>query len=121
MTLVLMVFAGGLGACLRFMIDGTIRERVGGHFPWGTQLINVLGSALLGALAAGLVGGLDHRWMLIVGTGFCGGFTTLSTSSVEAVRLIQAKEHKLAFAHLIGGAAACIAAAALGYWAATLL
>lgn len=117
MNLVLMALLGGVGAVCRFVLDAVVRARRPGHFPSGTLVVNVLGSLLLGALA-GLVlrGGADPDLRLVLGTGFCGGFTTFSTASLECVRLVQAGRRALALAYLLGGAACCLAAAALGFW-----
>lgn len=85
---------GGLGAVTRFVADGLIRAALGRKFPWATLIINVTGSFLLGILT-GLVlyrhGSMNTK--LIVGTGFCGGYTTFSTASFETARLIE--EHRL--------------------------
>lgn len=85
-----MIVCGGLGAAARFVVDGGIRRRASTSLPIGTLVINVVGSFALGLLA-----GLSryHRAsgdvVLVLGTGFCGGFTTFSTASVQTVRLIQ--------------------------------
>lgn len=115
MNLVLMAVLGGLGAVCRFVIDAVVRARRTGDFPSGTLLVNVLGSLLLGALT-GLVlrDGVDPDLRLVLGAGFCGGFTTFSTASLECVRLVQAGRAGLALGYLLGGAACCLAAAALG-------
>ena len=90
MIALLLVLAGGVGAGARFVADGAVRGRWAADFPLGTLLINVSGSLLLGVLT-GLV--LFHQspadLRLVLGTGFCGGFTTFSTASFETVRLVQ--------------------------------
>lgn len=84
--------AGGLGAALRMILDTLITTmitgRTGATFPWGTLVINVIGSFALG-LIIGLVGEAPAPpWLFIVGAGLLGGFTTFSTASLETVRLL---------------------------------
>jgi CrcB protein len=58
--------------------------------------------------------GASHDWLMVVGTGFCGGYTTFSTAMVETVRLIQAGDLRRATANAVGSVLLCLAAAALG-------
>ena len=88
--IVLIALAGGLGAATRFVVDGEIRRRFSSTFPWATVTINVTGSLLLGVLAGVvLFHGSPDDLRLIAGVGFCGGYTTFSTATVETVRLAQ--------------------------------
>lgn len=109
--------AGGLGALSRFITDGLIRTVVGRQFPWATILINVSGSLVLGILT-GLVlyhhGNEDIK--LILGTGFCGGYTTFSTASFEAVRLIEKRRFLSSFFHVLANMGLALIAAWLGLW-----
>ncbi|GAB3620707.1 fluoride efflux transporter CrcB [Glutamicibacter endophyticus] len=109
--------AGGLGACCRLVLDGAVRSRVAGAFPWGTVLINLLGSFLLGLLT-GLVSVqiLPEAIRLVVGVGFLGGFTTFSTASFETVRLLQARKWVAGMLNGLGVMAATGVLAALGLW-----
>lgn len=82
--------AGGVGAVSRFVSDGLIRTLLGRNFPWATLIINVSGSFILGVITGVVLyhnGSTDMN--LIIGVGFCGGFTTFSTASFETVRLIE--------------------------------
>ncbi len=90
MTAVLLSLAGALGAVCRLAVDGLVRARFGGRFPLGTMSINVGGSLLLGVLT-GLVlfHGAPGAVQTVLGTGFCGGYTTFSTASFETVRLAE--------------------------------
>lgn len=107
--------AGGLGAALRFVVDGLLRTVLGRTFPWGTLIINISGSFVLGILT-GLVlhGRLDINTMLVVGTGFCGGFTTFSTASFEAVRLLEERRIRAFMMQIIGNVGLCLLAVTLG-------
>lgn len=116
MNLLLMALLGGIGAVARFVTDAAIRRRLSVGLPVGTLAINLLGSLVLGALMSGVVrGGLDPDVRLVLGTGFCGGFTTFSTASVEVVRLAQAGRPTAALTHLLANALGCLLAAFLGY------
>jgi fluoride exporter len=82
--------AGAAGALARFVVDGAVRTRWAPAFPWATLAINVSGSLVLG-LVTGIVLFDDAPNLVrtVVGTGFCGGYTTFSTASFETVRLVQ--------------------------------
>ncbi|NEM90681.1 fluoride efflux transporter CrcB [Galbitalea soli] len=109
--------AGGVGAALRFFVDGLVRSRWPAGFPVGTALINVSGSLVLG-FVAGLLGhgALPPGWELVLGTGLMGGYTTFSTASVESVRLIQARRYAAGALNLFGVLVLAVAAGALGLW-----
>lgn len=114
--------AGGLGAVARFLLDGAIGRRYRTLFPWATFTINVSGSLALGLLTALAAGSLlSSEWALIFGTGFLGGYTTFSTNSYETARLLGEKRFVASLANAMGTLAACVGAAALGYWAGALL
>lgn len=121
MTVILLAVAGGVGAGLRFFVDGLVRARVRTALPLGTILINVAGSLLLGLLS-GLVSGhyASTAVGLVLGTGLLGGFTTFSTASVETVRLVQGGRTGLAVVNALGTMVVCVLAAAAGF-ALTLL
>ena len=114
-AVVALAVAGSAGTVARFLLDGVAGARFGRRLPWGTLLINVSGSLLLGFLT-GLVlfQGAPGRLTLIAGTGFCGGYTTFSTASVETVRLLQDGRRGAALVSGLGGLAATIAAGGLG-------
>ncbi|OFI39975.1 chromosome condensation protein CrcB [Arthrobacter sp. SW1] len=115
MTVFLMALAGGAGAAARFLVDGLVRTRFRTALPWGTILINVSGSLLLGLLA-GLVlrNHAAPQLQLVLGTGFLGGYTTFSTASVETARLLQSGRAGLALFNALGTMVAGAAAAAAG-------
>lgn len=112
--------SGGLGAALRFLIDGLIRTRTRGSYPFGTMVINVTGSLLLG-LVTGLAvtAVLPEDIRLLVGTGFLGGYTTFSTASFETIRLAEDRRTVAAVTNGIGTLILSVGAAAAGYMVAT--
>jgi CrcB protein len=114
-TFLLICIAGGLGSALRYAVDAAVTPRVRAPFPVATMLINVSGSLLLGLLT-GLAAttGLPREWLLVLGGGLLGGYTTFSTASVEAVRLLRSRRVVAAVAYGLGVAVLAVAAAALG-------
>ncbi|PRY14149.1 fluoride efflux transporter FluC [Kineococcus rhizosphaerae] len=118
---VLLALCGGLGAACRFALDGAVRARWPSRFPWGILLVNALGSLLLGFLTGLVAGGADARWRLVLGVGFCGGFTTFSTAMTDTVRLVRERAWRLAAGNLVGTLATTVLAAACGYGIADLL
>lgn len=94
MIALLVALAGGLGAVTRFVVDAEIGRRTPRFgIPLGTAVINVTGSFLLGWITGWwATHGGDPGLKLALGTGFMGGYTTFSTASVEAARLLRAGE-----------------------------
>ena len=95
--------AGALGTLGRWGVIVLTKRLVGEEFPWGTLLVNVLGSALLG-----LVLGLVEREALLsrnaataIGVGFLGGFTTFSSFSTDALRLFESPARLAALAYVL--------------------
>ncbi|KSZ60240.1 chromosome condensation protein CrcB [Rhodococcus pyridinivorans KG-16] len=121
MIVVGVALAGSVGAVVRFVIDSALRARSGSSLPWPTVLINVTGSLLLGLLTgAVLFHDAPAEMLTIVGVGFCGGFTTFSTTSVDSVRLIVARRYAAAAAIAFGTLATTLVAAAAGLALTTL-
>jgi CrcB protein len=108
MSWVLLAFAGGVGALLRFGLDAAVARRSSGAFPYGTFTVNVTGSATLGLLQ-GL--GVTGTSIFVAGTGFIGAYTTFSTWMLEAERLGEEGETAAGVANLVLSAAAGLAAA----------
>ena len=121
-TTLLICAAGGIGAALRLILDGLIRDHVRSSYPVATTVINLTGSLLLGLLT-GLASHqlLPHQWQLIAGTGLLGGYTTFSTASFETVRLIEDRRYLAAALNGFGMLITGTAAAALGFAAASAL
>lgn len=115
------VAAAAVGAPLRYLVDTAVARRTDGVFPWGTLVINATGSFLLGLLTGlALYHAFPATGKVILGTGFCGAYTTFSTFTYETVSLIEEGALSTAFrsagAMLVLGALA----AALGLAAAAL-
>ncbi|MFN2518904.1 MAG: fluoride efflux transporter CrcB [Jatrophihabitantaceae bacterium] len=107
--------AAGVGAVVRYVIDQLVQHRARGDFPFGTVIVNVTGSFLLG-LATGLAvhHGLAPTPTVIIGAGFAGGYTTLSTWAWETLALAETGDILEASVNIIGSFAAGLAAAAAG-------
>ncbi|HYL52596.1 MAG TPA: fluoride efflux transporter CrcB [Acidimicrobiia bacterium] len=115
MAWVAFVAAGAVGAPLRYLVDGAVQDRTEGVFPWGTFVVNASGSLVLGFLTGlALYHAFPDTPRAIVGTGFCGSYTTFSTFGFETVRLAEEGATSEAFRNALGTLAAGIAAAAAG-------
>ena len=116
----LAVAAGGaLGSVARFWLTAVMTALTGARFPWGTLLINVLGSFVIGLVAAltlvpDRVGmHPDLRVFLMVGV--CGGFTTFSAFSLQTLELLQNGDGWLAAGYVLGSVVFCLAAVWCGW------
>jgi len=115
MIAILTFLAGASGALARFLLDAWTRQRWRSPFPLATVVINVTGSLLLGALAGiVLFHGESSTWQTVLGTGFCGGYTTFSTASFETVRLVEQGRRALALLNAVGSLVLSVAACAAG-------
>ena len=118
---VLVVAAGAVGAPLRYVIDTIVSDRSDGTFPFGTLVVNLSGSFLLGVLT-GLVlyHGVGQSSRLVTGTGLLGAYTTFSTFSLETVTLAETGEVGLALRNAGLSVLAGTLAAAAGWGLAAL-
>src|SRR6478735_1038782 len=116
MTALLVVLGGAAGAPARWWLDQVVPQRPDG-VPWGTVIINVLGSFVLGVLLGATAGAhlAVDPWVALVGTGFCGAFTTFSTFGFETVRLVEEGAHRQAALNVATSLAVGLGAAALGW------
>jgi len=112
------VLAGGVGAVLRFLLDGAVARRAGKSFPFGTLAVNLSGAALLGFLGALA---LDRYAALLAGTAFVGSYTTFSTWMLETQRLGEERQVRNAVANIVASIVLGIGAALVGQWAGSLL
>jgi len=82
--------AGSVGAPSRYLLDGFVQDHTAGAFPWGTFVINMTGSLLLGLITgAALYHAFPNTPKIVLGTGFCGAYTTFSTWTFETIRLLE--------------------------------
>lgn len=122
LELLLVAAGGGLGAAARFVVDGEIRARHNGGFPWGTFAVNVTGSFLIGVFSTlfstltwyGVPADVAQLVQFALVTGLCGGYTTFSTATVESVRLAQSGRLRLALANTLGTLLVTVLAASAG-------
>jgi CrcB protein len=116
MAYVWVALGSGLGGVGRYACSRYMASWLGAGFPWGTLLVNVAGSLLIG-LVAGLAGsggriGPDLRLFLTVG--FCGGFTTFSAFSIETMELLRERHLAAAGANVLFSVLLCLAGVWLG-------
>ena len=114
----LVFLGGGIGAALRHGFNVVAARLFGLDFPWGTFGVNVLGSLAMG-LVVGLfamrgTGDFPLNARLFLATGVLGGFTTLSSFSLDAVVLWERGQAAVAFAYVLGSVVLSIAALTLG-------
>jgi CrcB protein len=112
---------GGVG---RFACSGLSVRWFGETFPWGTLFVNVLGSLVIGVLAAVIPA--ESRWLSdnardFLMIGICGGFTTFSSFSLESLNLARNGEWGAAAGYTLGSVVLCLAAVAIGYFGTTAL
>jgi len=107
--------AAALGAALRYLVDQVVQHQHDQAFPWGTAVINVSGSLLLG-LTLGLAAhhGLPPVPATLIGVGLLGGYTTWSTYLWESLALAEGGALGQAALNIVGSLAAGLAAAAAG-------
>lgn len=110
MKYALIAAGAAMGGVLRYVVSTTVAL----PFPWQTLVVNATGGLLIGYLSQRLGG--DARWLWI--TGFCGGYTTFSTYSMEVVTLIEQGRVGMAMAYAGASVVICVGAAAAAYhWA----
>ena len=99
--IILLSLGGALGTNARYWLSVWIHDqRWTAHFPLATLLINLTGSLLLGVLVVPFHSRLPHWWILL-GVGFCGGYTTFSTFAWETVVLLHEKQTGHAIANVV--------------------
>jgi CrcB protein len=111
MNYVLVFVGGGFGATLRHVINMTCARSLGTAFPWGTFIINITGSTVMGLIAGYLAfkGEASQPWRLFLMTGILGGYTTFSAFSLDSALLYERGELGLALAYVLGSVVLSIA------------
>jgi CrcB protein len=115
----ILVFLGaGLGGALRHGVNVGCARACGTAFPWGTLIVNVVGSFAMGVLAAWFAFKAGEEWSqstrLFLTTGVLGGFTTFSAFSLDVVLLWERGEAWLALAYMAGSGLLTIGALVIG-------
>ncbi|SFH65330.1 camphor resistance protein CrcB [Selenomonas ruminantium] len=112
---------GGLGAVCRYGVTTTVGMLLGGMFPWGTLVVNLVGSLLMGLVIGALLPLakslqlLPESLRLLLTVGFLGGFTTFSSFSMETLTLLRGDSFFLAAVNVVGSIVLGLAAAYIGY------
>ncbi len=122
----LAVAAGGaLGTAARYFLSGAIANAFGQTFPWGTLVINVTGSFIIGFFGAltgpdgrFLVSGIARQFVMV---GICGGYTTFSSFSLQTLNLMNDGEWLYAGGNIVGSVFLCMLFVWLGATAAAAL
>jgi len=111
MNYLLVFVGGGLGASLRHFINVTCARCIGTSFPWGTFIINITGSTVMGLIAGYLAfkGEASQPWRLFIMTGILGGYTTFSAFSLDTALLYERGALELAAAYVLGSVVLSIA------------
>ncbi|MBW8786067.1 MAG: fluoride efflux transporter CrcB, partial [Novosphingobium sp.] len=119
MTYLWIAIGSALGGMSRFACSRGIALWMGETFPWGTIAVNVIGSFIIGFFAT--LTGADGRLIVapdlrqFVMVGFCGGYTTFSSFSLQTLELIRNGDLAEAGGNILLSVAACMAAVAIGY------
>jgi len=113
---------GALGSVARFWLASSMAVLTGAEFPWGTLLINIIGSFVISFF--GMLTGTAARFAVpyearvFVTVGLCGGFTTFSSFSVQTIELIRTGQPGRALLYVAASVILCLGACALGFTAA---
>jgi CrcB protein len=119
MILFLIALGGAAGSVLRYLIGGRVQHFAPHGFPVGTLTVNLLGCLLIGILTRLFLNmETPGEWRGLLVVGFCGGFTTFSTFSIETVGLIEGGEYARAATYVAGSVLLCIVATFAGMAAA---
>jgi CrcB protein len=106
-----------VGGVARYYLASSVQQRFGVTFPWGTLLINVTGSLLLGFIIryAIVTPTVSVEMRALLTTGFCGGYTTFSTFSYETAALLEEGQYERAGAYAVGSVLLSLTATFLGF------
>ena len=119
MTYVWIALGGALGSVARFALSSFFARRFGDDFPWGTLLVNISGSFVIGVLAAlSESGGKSAGAVMLQGflvVGICGGYTTFSAFSVQTLGLMRSGHMLAAGLNVMLSVFACLVAVWLGH------
>ncbi len=116
----LVALGGALGSVSRFLLGPALQRAFNATFPVGTLFINILGSLILGFVMRLTIEGVNvtPEARAFIAIGFCGGFTTFSTFTYEAIRLLEDGEGSRAALYILASVLLSLGAAFLGLVAA---
>lgn len=105
-----------VGANLRYLLSRLAAKEFGPVFPYGTLVINILGSFIVGFFVIWSTERvlLDPRWRLLVVVGFCGSFTTFSSYAFESMAFFEHGQWTLMLANVFGNNLLCLGGALAG-------
>jgi fluoride exporter len=108
---ILVFFGGGCGASLRHAVNMTCAKALGTAFPYGTFIINITGSIVMGLIAGYLTfkGEASQHWRLFLMTGILGGYTTFSAFSLDTALLYERGASGVAAFYVVGSVGISIA------------
>lgn len=122
MSYLWIALGGAIGSMARYAGTNIVAGWLGGHFPWGTLFINVLGSFVIGFFSALTGPGgkvfVSNDVRLFVMVGICGGYTTFSSFSLQTLDLMHDGHYLRAGFNVVGSVLACLIAVWIGYLAA---
>jgi len=117
MNVIIVAIGAGLGGGLRYWISNYVSKVLPVFFPYGTLIVNILGSIILGILIFGFdqKDSISPGLKLFIGVGFCGGLTTFSTFSLETFNLLKNTEFLLASINIIANVTITLLGIYIGY------
>lgn len=121
----LVALGGAIGSVARYGASGLVARWFGETFPWGTLIVNILGSFAIGFFAT--ITGTEGRWLVppagrtFFMVGICGGFTTFSSFSLQTLQLARDSEWLYAGLNILGSVALCLIFVWLGHLLASTL
>jgi CrcB protein len=122
---ILVALGSAAGGITRYWASGVIANRIGQSFPWDTLVVNFTGSFIIGFLAT--LSSPEGRWLLsptartLLMIGFCGGYTTFSSFSLQTMNLLQEREWLYAFGNAVLSVVLCLVSVWLGHGLAELM
>ncbi|MCB1784259.1 MAG: fluoride efflux transporter CrcB [Alphaproteobacteria bacterium] len=117
-TIGAIALGGATGAIARFGVNHTTIKLFGADFPWGTMIVNVVGSFLMGVVIVKFahMDGVSPALRSFIVTGFLGAFTTFSTFSLDFATLWERGDMMQSFAYMLASVVLSISALFLAFW-----
>jgi fluoride exporter len=119
LAIILVLLGGAFGSILRYVWSGFFAERLGETFPFGTLVVNLVGSALIGLfsgfvarVSSGAIALLLQQFLVF---GICGGLTTFSSFSLQTYNLITEGRWLSALANIVFSTGLCLVCVAIGW------